>query len=256
MKKIRILIFSMVGALASLLFVITAYIYHDRKFEFIEITSKSVQSKSHSELQSISIAGDSWVAGQKLDHWVLQELQKAGIRASVESFGRPGAKSRRILQDLVANRKLLSGAKYVVVVAGVNDAAGHIGSDFYVHHILLIIDLLRLNGIKPIIVEVPRFGIEDSSTEGMIARCKHSLYRYLFDGGEINVIDRYRNALRREIAEKYQDEAPLVLDPDRYIQDYRSGLYSNPSHLNEAGNQKLGQLISSAVVELSTTVHE
>ena len=51
----------------------------------------------------IGIIGDSWVAGNKLDGFIIEGLKTAGIEAEAISSGHPGARSRQIYRDLLAD---------------------------------------------------------------------------------------------------------------------------------------------------------
>lgn len=137
---------------------------------------------------------------------------------------------------------------FIVVIAGVNDTAGHIGKDFYVHHMLNIITAINASNKYPIVVEVPEFGIEEK--EAFLSTLKHGLYRYLFDGGKIDVISDYRNALKGVLS---NTQLKYSLIPfDGVSSDYSSNtdIYSNAFHLNTKGNELFGAVIGESIVRL------
>lgn len=240
--------------------VIAYYIMADRYFEsHADIQPRYVVEDWGANVK-IGIIGDSWVAGQKIDQAVQDALAASGISATVISSGHPGAKSRQIYQDMIAkevtpfssNHILMDeDLDYLVVVAGVNDTAGHIGSDFYAHHMLCIIKAIQARGIYPIIVEVPEYGIEDTTEIGILSYMKRSVYQIFFDGMQQDVIDRYRQSLRQRLASE-KIENVFIISFSSVVDDYSKhiGLYANPSHLNDEGYQKLGHAIGANVAAL------
>ena len=236
------------------------YIKNDRAFDTLPNLSLLSLSDSWAEQIKIGIIGDSWVAGQKLDQAIHDSLKGAGIDAEVVSSGHPGAKSRQILRDLFgsksepySSRSLLDDHEldYLVILAGVNDTAGHIGADFYAHHMFSIIKLSQTRAIFPIIVEVPEYGIEDTPSEGVLSYTKRLLYKLLFDNMKENVINDYRHALKTKLAEM-QEETFAVVSFDSVVEGYShaKSLYANPSHLNKSGYIKLGTHIGEKIAEV------
>ena len=186
-----------------------------------------------------------------------QGLLAEGIHAEVKSSGRPGSKSRQVYHDLLAevgtpfsSRHLLTDLDidYLVVIVGVNDTAGHIGSDFYVHHLKQIIDLTLSQGIHPVIVEIPEYSIEDTPARGPLSFSKRRIYRMLFDGNQNNVIDSYRQALDRGLSASIAAQISIVRFgelTDDY--DQSRDLYSNHAHLSKEGMRQFGALIARSI---------
>jgi lysophospholipase L1-like esterase len=139
---------------------------------------------------------------------------------------------------------------YLVVVAGVNDTAGHIGRDFYAHHILCIIKAAQARGIHPVIVEVPEYGIEDIPAWDFLRYAKRLIYRAVYDGMERDVIMAYREALRQSLTPAMLEDMSIVYFSS-LIKDYSEHmeLYANPSHLNREGYQKLGHMIAENIID-------
>ena len=178
---------------------------------------------------TVAVIGDSWVANRALD-----EPLRASLGTSVISYGYPGAKSRRIYEELSTNDALLNNATVcnVIVVAGTNDTAGHIGSDFYAYHMSLIARTFIAHGIHPTLVSVPEWDSTRPEALGA-SSAKHNLFRILYDGGQRNVILSYRDALREEMMREHIS-ADVVDFSANYATDY-----SNQFHLNERGRAKL-----------------
>lgn len=236
------------------------YIQKDTSLDSLQRVSARTTSSELDEQVKIGVIGDSWVAGQKLDRAIEETVTTSGFETVVLSSGHPGAKSRQIYRNLFLERgdKNSSNAlfldddlDYLVVVAGVNDSAGHIGKTFYAHHMGLIVQAALARGIKPVIVEVPEYGIEDTPSVGLLSWGKKSIYLWLFDNGNVDVIREYRKALREELQASGIAEKVLLVNFSSITDDYNSSkdLYANPSHLNHDGYTKLGKLIAHNIEE-------
>jgi len=254
-KKIG-LCFILVGTLC--LFLVAGYIYSDRNFDtFREIQTKKIPP-DWAESIKIGIIGDSWVAGKKLDAAIRDTFRNEGFAVDVVSTGQPGAKSRQIYRNIFleinavfSSRHILwdEDVDYLVVVAGVNDTAAHIGSDFYAHHVRCILQTAMARGIHPVLLEVPEYGIEHIHGENVLSGVKGWLYKSLFDHGKDDVIDDYRQALRVRITNMSLDDLTIV-SMDSMIPDYTSNmrLYETPSHLTRKGYRQLGVLIAENIL--------
>jgi hypothetical protein len=235
------------------------YIERDRSFDAPPNIAQRNTPEDWAAHVKIGLIGDSWIAGGKLDQAIRDAMLNAGVPAEVVSSGHPGAKSRQIYRDIHSDEsKPFSSKKlfmdedldYLVVVAGVNDTAGHIGRDFYAYHMLCIIKAAQTLGIHPVILEVPEYGIEHTPAEGVMSFMKRLIYRAFFDGMQDNVISAYRESLQNQLTPKMLEDMTIVpFSP--LVQNYSQSidLYANPSHLNKKGCQKLGFLIAKNIVE-------
>jgi hypothetical protein len=236
-----------------------AYVYCAHSFDDYRIVPIRQTPSNWFTHVKVGIIGDSWVAGKKLDELLKNRLMEMGLNAEVVSSGHPGAKSRQIYRDLFADEGKLYSTKsllldddldYLVIIGGVNDTIGHIGPDNYAHHMLGIIKAAQERSVQPLVVEVPEYGIECTSAPSIITYCKRILFRYLFDGGKLNVIDDYRKELLLQITKLAYPVT--VIHFNNVVRDYASStnLYLNPSHLNQEGNSALASLIAGEVIEL------
>jgi lysophospholipase L1-like esterase len=236
------------------------YIQNDTSLDSLREVTAQTTSRKLPEQIKIGVIGDSWVAGQKLDRAIEQAVAASGFKTAVLSSGHPGAKSRQIYRNLFLEKASKNSSNalfmdedldYLVVVAGVNDSAGHIGKTFYAHHILLICQAALARGVKPVIVEVPEYGIEDTPSSGFLSWGKRSIYLWLLDSGNVDVIKEYRMALREEIQASGIADKVLLVDFLPITDDYNTSkdLYANPSHLNHDGYSKLGNRIANSIVE-------
>lgn len=254
--KYTFLFFSVV--ILTLFAIVVAYIRNERSFDrYVKVPSRTLAQDKQFK---VGIVGDSWVAGGKLDQFVQNELSANGIDAVVISSGHPKAKSRQVYRNLFlppeepysSNFILMDDEiDYLVIVAGVNDTAGHIGSDFYSYHILAIVKAALSRSIIPVIISVPEYGIEEVPGTSVCSWGKRSLFRLLYDRGKVNVIDDYRRQLHSVIEACPDKNKIVVLNFDSVATDYsvQKDLYANPSHLNAKGNEKLGGLIAHGIIK-------
>jgi lysophospholipase L1-like esterase len=208
--------------------------------------------------------GDSWISLGKMTDPVRDALARRGVvDVPVRSFGQGGAVSRQILRNLAStgpadpahsSRAVLEAGdvRYCVVIAGVNDSAQHLGPDFYAHHTTEIARALLAHGITPLIVELPEYGIETLYAQRTgVYRAKDLVLSRLFDDGEIDVIEKYRSALRRGLIEAGLATHVTLVDFEEVATDFDASreLYTDPSHLNAHGRARLAAVLADALVE-------
>jgi hypothetical protein len=235
-----------------------AYISKDISLDQPQVIPRRSRPENWAEQIKVGVVGDSWVAGEKLDLAIEQSLLSYGLSADVISSGHPGAKSRQIYRNLLDRNRTTAYSSnsilmdedldFLVVIAGVNDTASHVGKDFYAHHMVCIVQASIARGITPVIVEVPEYGIELANATGLVSQLKQMLYRYLFDSGEVDVIARYRQALLERLDAASREQV-IVVEFAPVATDYAiaTDLYADPSHLNKFGFDKLGHTIAETI---------
>lgn len=249
---------SLVILVVTSVILITSYIYKDRKMVTLE-DSLTVSIRSNQANQTISnskigLIGDSWVANKDLEKAIENALASLGNDIDIISFGHPGARSKDVLNNLMSNTSSQYSSspllvdneiKYIIILAGVNDTAGHIGSDYYTHHMIEIVRLINSYNKTPIILEIPEYGIEEP--QSFKATLKQNLYKILFDGNKTDVIEDYRELLKNELKSLKLVYTLIPFEPT--IKEYRDqkSLYSNPFHLNEEGNKVLGTYLGNYI---------
>lgn len=253
-KKLKIFIYSAILLIVISIVSVALYIYKDR--EFLTYTESVNPIELNDDTVKIGIIGDSWVASEKLDTQIKSQLTKQGVDADVISSGHPGANSKKILNNLISEQGDFSSnyilldedVKYIVIIAGVNDTAGHMGKDFYSHHVSEITRIINESGKIPIILEVPEYGIEEP--EAFKSALKHNIYKYLFDNGNADVIESYRDQLSEKLKSSNLTYKIIPFPP--VIEDYHQSLelYQDPHHLNESGNEILAEYIASELTKL------
>lgn len=231
------------------------YILKDRSLDaFPNAEKRHEWPVGSSSNVNIGIVGDSWVSGEKLDKTLKDSLSSLGGMIEVVSSGHDGAKSRQIYRNLLSISRTSHGIlmsknlDYLVVVAGVNDTVGHIGREFYAHHMLAIIMLIQSKGVHPVIVEIPEYGVEDVPSNGFFSFAKRLIYHAVFDHMRHNVIKDYRQTLRDIIPIFVKKKMTLVsLDASILSYQDKKNLYSDTYHLNEKGLEQLGLLIAKSI---------
>lgn len=257
-KKIRII---SLGVIAIIVLTFSWYLIdrfsHSKDLPFYSITA------DNDTTLTIGIIGDSWVAGEKLDSALNVGLLEKGFENKILSSGHPGAKSKLIYQNLFEEKENEYSSKFIIenspdyciVIAGVNDAIGQVGADFYSHHIVLISNTLLHYNIKPIIVNLPEFGImETTNNMEILKRERNKVFAKFTNSGQIDNIDSYRKTLIEKLDKENLTDKIIHVDFDDVCSDYNKNkeLYANPSHLNEQGNEKLSKVIVNELIKKIT----
>ena len=245
------------------LIAISVFVSSDRSLDPLNSIPAHSIPNDWSDHIKVGIVGDSWVSDQQIDEGIVAALPALGVPFEVVSSSHPGAKTRQIYRNLIdtdqhnprSSNQILMDQKldYLVIVAGVNDTGGHIGKEFYAHHMWNIIQTALRRGIHPVIVEVPEYGIEAVPAVGFLSWAKRGMYQTLFDDGKADVISDYREALRERIASSVENEITFF-NFSSFIEDYetKTDLYRNPSHLTNSGYQQLGMLIGKQIARTHT----
>ena len=255
MKKLRI-----IGLGVITIIVLTFSWYLIDRFSYSSARPfYSVKMDNDSAL-TIGIIGDSWVADEKLDLLLHNRLLEKGFENRILSSGHPGAKSKLIYQNLFKESTNEHSSKFIVeskpdyciVIAGVNDAIGQVGANFYSHHMLLIINTLLHYKIKPVIVELPEFGIIETTNEmGFIKGERNKIYARFTNSGEIDNIKTYRKAFVKELETENLKDSIILIAYDNVCEDYSKclKLYLGTSHLSQEGNEKLVQIVTNELIK-------
>lgn len=232
---------------------VALYVYNDR--QFINYTPHHSDPPTLMDITAIGLVGDSWVAGEKLDSAIEDSLASKGIALDIISYGYPGYRSSQILQEL-SNGDALEllnnqNIRSIIVIAGVNDSAGRLGQDYYAHHMTEIVKLINSYNKTPIIVELPEYGIEEPKP--FKSSVKHNLYKVLFDAGNTNVIQKYRDTLDEKL--KSTSLTYKIIPTNKLLFNYHKqiNLYGDPYHLNESGRKLLSQHIAAHISQRKVT---
>lgn len=228
--------------------------------ETVAVSTNAYAVHTSTDAIHVALIGDSWVSKSKLDAPMASALDAVGLgEVAVRGLGQGGATSRRILRNLLADDAgefasdtLLEdeSLRYVIVIAGVNDSAQHLGADFYAHHVTEIARVLLSRGVTPIVLEVPEYGIEAIRAKRTGVRlAKDVLLSALFDDGDVDVVEKYRDALAAKLEAAGLRDAVDLVPFAPVVADYHAAtdLYQDPAHLNDAGREILAAHLAAAV---------
>lgn len=232
--------------LLMIISLMVGYSMYDKFSEAQDFEYYKIKNNKHKKLK-IGVIGDSWV--YRIDSTVFQNyFLKDSMNVDLLVSGHPGATSKVIYQNLFAPKEaftfefiIKNRPQYCIIIAGVNDSFRGFGKEFYSAHLLKIVKALIHYNIKPVILEIPDFGIEESQN----TRKKFSIYRdkiwFFIKNENYKDIEEYRDALR-QLLEKNNllNDVILINDSDIKL-DYKTHneLYDDALHLNEKGYDKL-----------------
>lgn len=216
---------------------------------------------------AIGIIGDSWVTRQKLDTILHQDLLERGFTNKIISSGQSGAKSKSIYYNLFKDAGEKFSSKFIIenkpdyciIVAGVNDAVGQMGSRYYSYHMVKIIKTLLYYDIKPVIVSLPKVGIKEVLNGlNFIKKYRNIISAYFNNNGIVDNIESYRNKLNETLIIENLKNQVVFIDFDSVCESFsvESDLYYNPTHLSQKGNDKFAHLIADVLIkELNNRIH-
>ena len=221
-----------------------------------------VQDSSRKDsILKIGIIGDSWVKRTDLDKKMQKFFSEKGIEAGFIALSHPGGTSKEIYEDMFKEKNEEFSSKFVIeskpdyciIIAGVNDVARHIGKKYYADHMIMIINTLLHYKIKPIVVEVPNFGVEDvQKYKNVFSRCTNAVSEAI-DGGEVNDnnVSAYRETLNEELKKNDLLDKIILFDSDKINKDYKNNknLFTDPLHLNEQGYEVFIKALSEDIIE-------
>jgi lysophospholipase L1-like esterase len=207
---------------------------------------------------TIGIIGDSWVAGGTVDNTLQLALKTMGLNATVFSSGQGGAKTKEVYRNLFANDKdVFSSAfikneqvKYCVVCCGVNDSFGQYGKRYYAKNMCLIIKELLKYNIKPVIVELPTYGVYQLQEQlHFHNKIKNEIFAFFNSDSGIDNIKEYRAALAEELKKQLLRDKIIFVDYDVICSDYSKcpEYYSDYLHLTTQGNYWLCDEIAKSI---------
>ncbi|MCE6991392.1 SGNH/GDSL hydrolase family protein [Dyadobacter sp. CY323] len=251
LRKYKIFILGM----ASITVIGMSYYLIDRFSYAREKSFYRISNKENSTLQ-IGIIGDSWADGDELKLLLSKDLASREVKNTIISSGQSGAKSKAIYQNLFSESNdrfstkfiVERNPKYCIVFAGVNDAIGQLGADYYTHHMSLIIKTLIHYKIKPVIVELPEFGIiEHTGQMNYLARERNKVFATFTNSGKLDNIKAYRRALVETLKSENLMKSVIFVHFDKVCTDYDNckDLFADYAHLSSKGKKLLSGAINS-----------
>ena len=241
----------------STLLIILLYFYNRFSIATENTQSNTLEPINNAEL-TIGIIGDSWVAGGAMEEPLRKSFKKIHLDATVVSSGMGGAKTKQVYRKLFAGEKDVFSSqfikkmqvKYCVISCGVNDSFGQFGKRFYAKHMCMIVKELLKYNIKPVIIELPEYGVlELQERLHIVNKIKNQLYAYFTSDSGIDNIQEYRAALNEELRKQLLRDKVLFVDYDNICKDYSdcNELYTDHLHLTYAAYEKLCDEIASVI---------
>ena len=242
---------------------VTTVLYIYRKFSYAEKQEYYPVQDNYKKdsILKIGIIGDSWVGRTDLDKKMQKFFSEKRIEAEFIALSHPGATSKEIYEDMFRGKNeefslkfvIESKPDYCIIIVGVNDVARHIGKKYYADHMVLIINTLLHYKIKPIVVEVPNFGVEDAQKYKNIFSRYTNIVSEAINGDEVNDnnVSTYRETFNKDLRENDLLDRIILFDSDKINKDYKSNknLFSDPLHLNEQGYEVFVKELSEDIIE-------
>jgi lysophospholipase L1-like esterase len=239
------------------LFISFLYIYNRFSIAHEHLRSPILETNNDTTL-TIGIIGDSWVAAGNFDPFIKNSLRKNGHSSYVYSSGLGGAKTKHVYMNLFApERDFFSTAfikqkqvKYCIISCGVNDSFGQFGKRFYSKNMCLIIKELLKYNIKPVVVELPEYGVDELyNTLHIVNKIKTHVYAFFTSDSGLDNIKEYREALNEELKKQLLLDKIVFVDFDAVCNDYSkcSYLYYDHLHLTDEGYSKLADEIAAGI---------
>ena len=254
MKRRRAIyaIFVLISLLISVL-----YLYNRFSIAHENLRSPILETINDTTL-TIGIIGDSWVAAKNLDPFIKNCLTRNGHRSVIYSSGLGGAKTKQVYMNLFApDRDFFSTAfiktkqvKYCIVCCGVNDSFGQFGKRFYSKNMCLIIKELLKYNIKPVIIELPDYGVHELYNKlNIINKIKCQIFAFFNSESGIDNVREYREALNEELKKQLLNDKIVFIDFDAVCSDYSKcpGYYTDYLHLTDEAYSKLANEIANGI---------
>ena len=254
MKRRRAIyiIFILISLLLSVL-----YLYNRFSIAHENLRSPILEPNNDTTL-TIGIIGDSWVAAGNMDAFIKNSLRQNGKRCVIYSTGLGGAKTKQVYMNLFApDRDFFSSAfiklkqvKYCIVCCGVNDSFGQFGKRFYSKNMCLIIKELLKYNIKPVIVELPEYGVNELYEKlHIVNKIKTHIYAFFTSNNGMDNVKEYREALAEELKKQILNDKIVFVDFDAICGDYSKckDLYTDHLHLTDEGYSKLADEIANGI---------
>lgn len=214
---------------------------------------------------TIAIIGDSWVEKEKLEFIISDSLAAVNINSKVHSSGESDARTKAIYQNLFKQENERNSSRFIierrpdycVLIAGVNDASGQLGPGYYSYHVKQIIKTLLHYKIKPVIVSLPEFGVEEipenmNSVKGLLWKLRNKTFALFNNKGNIDNIKAYRKSLVDRLKPDNLQDSIVMIDFDKVCTNYHqcASLYADRGHLSKSGKLKLCQLITDELIKM------
>ncbi len=242
-----------------LISIFISFLYLYNRFSLAHENLKSpILEPNNDNTLTIGIIGDSWVAAHNMDAFIKNSMSQNGHQCVIYSSGQGGAKTKQVYMNLFGNERdffstafiKLKQVKYCIVSCGVNDSFGQFGKRFYSKNMCLIIKELLKYNIKPVIIELPEYGVAELYEKlHIVNKIKTHIYSFFTNDNGIDNVKEFREALNEELKKQLLHDKIVFIDFDAVCQDYSkcSHLYTDHFHLTDAGYSKLADEIANGI---------
>ena len=226
----------------------------------------------HDDTLRVIMIGDSWIYFHQTlrrDFTFAIELKRVlgSKKVKVTAKGKAGATSgeiyKRMSNDYTwemdydlnysSQSVIESGADYCVISAGINDARQRRGKNYYVGSYLQILRLLLLNGIRPVMMEIPNVEVDDAFEGNTLyyrlkARiCMSALKTDLYG------VEDYRRTLKDSLISTHLMDSIIYIpavswNPEGW-RDKRDIYTDDHFHLNLSGYKILDSTFAAEIVK-------
>lgn len=206
----------------------------------------------------VAIIGDSWAYLHKSHKCIISNLINKINKQEVQvrDYGICGLTSKGLYYGFFYNDSIKNiirwNPDYCIVFIGVNDTDQKIGKFYYKKNMKLILDFLIERHIVPIIMDIPKYGIEYSYYNSSLKERIRRRISMFFTDSDINCISDYNNELQ-DVLMKYNigHDVFVIRADDWNSKGYHdlSGIYtSDLMHINEKGYAILDSCFANAIV--------
>lgn len=253
MKKIWIiLLFSIVFVFALITY--GAYLYYAPPQK-----RQAYHTSSNNDTVCIAYIGDSWAYLHKYHKCCIAKLLEDTLHhpVKVQSYGICGLTSKEIYKNMFDNTEFKhflqeGGYSYCFVSAGINDTYKKMSTVYYKKSMDEIIQFLLSNKIRPIILEIPNYNIQETYNWQKSYRKTLRDVSMWINSTPINCKQIFRNALDKLIIEKgYQDSIGIIRYKtwnNSYHKDLKDLYLHDGMHLNDKGYAKLDSIIALEII--------
>ena len=156
--------------------------------------------------------------------------------------------------ELYSSKEVIeSSPKYCIVISGINDAVTQSGPEFYAYHMTLIVKTLLHYNSTPVIVNIPRVGLDENFAEKSgFVKFSNKISSAILNNGEDLTVDDYRNQLVLELKKENLLNKVIMVNPDEVGIDYKLNRkeFWDPLHMNEVGYEKFSTYLAQKIVDL------
>ena len=140
--------------------------------------------------------------------------------------------------------------KFCILINGINDAAGVMKPEYYSHYTIQIIQALLKRKIKPILLELPEFGLNETIDQAsLINKTKNTLLSWSRGQSLNETINTYRKTLKEKLISEHIMEDIIYIPYHTICGDYKKclDLYKDQCHLNKKGIELLNKEIVKSI---------